>query len=301
MTVSGSNLGPVALPTALLNQIRLGAVWRKSPLTEGKWLDLPDEVWLNVFRNLGPNEFDALFYTCRKFQSLMVEDSLLDLSKLFPNSVLVREDWIKYSDKIGITLEEDNKKLTPNEKRQLISEFMKADPYSKSGVKKWQTHTLLELPKGLTLRPLVVTAEGKNQPWIRNIYDPMLVQYGDKVLAETRFVLITNTVADEETRGKTFDVQKGLVDKQAGAGYVFADVLTAVALNVLKKLKSGKRLYGDKPWTYTCCIEEVTVDGKSHRVVVGGFSPSGLHVYFYNHSHFCHINRVGAAAVLRMF
>lgn len=82
--------------------------------------------------------------------------------------------------------------------------------------KKWQTHTLLELPKGLTLRPFIYDAKGENQPWIDYVYDPIITQHGDKALAKTEYVFITNTLADKNTKGKKFDIQKRIIAKQAG-------------------------------------------------------------------------------------
>lgn len=268
-----------------------------SLLEESRLLDLPDEILLNVFRNLGPDELDNSFKACRTFQRLVRDDSLLDLSRLFPHSVLLREDWEKHSNDLGIALEKDDRKLTPNEKRRLISEFMKVDPYSRYGEKKWQTHHLLELPKGLTLRPLIYDAEGKQQPWIRYIEPAIVAQHGDKALAKTEFVFICNTVFIDtwyiaKTRGKLFKSQKEIVEEQVG--YEIPDVLTAVALNVLKKLKSGEHLYEDKPRAYTHCIEVVKINGIKYRVGVAGLS-SHLGVYKSLYFYDC------AAAVLRIF
>ena len=51
-------------------------------------------------------------------------------------------------------------------------------------------------------------------------------------------------------------------------------VLEATVLLVVTFMSSGERLYSDNPWTYTRCSEQLS----GYQLVVGGFSPDGVHV-----------------------
>ena len=58
-------------------------------------------------------------------------------------------------------------------------------------------------------------------------------------------------------------------------GFHMPHALEAVVLNLMVDASTGEKSYGEKPFTYTRCVEKVS--GKC-RVVVGGFDSLGLGV-----------------------
>ena len=127
--------------------------------------------------------------------------------------------------------------------------------------------TLLTLPP-VTLREL----REKFLDRIRYIYPPVLAQYGDIAETKTHLIAITNNIL-KGSRGLSSSVQEVLV---LGKGYEMIGVTAALALAILTEKSSSVapplRLFRNDPWTYTRCAELV----EGHRVVVGGFAPSGL-------------------------
>lgn len=267
----------------------------KSPqLGQDQWLFLPQEIWLNVFGNLGPEGIDNLYRTCRKFLPLAREaaknETLLDLTKFFPNSVLLREDW----NRTGIPLADDVKILSAREKRFLISEFMKPCPHNE-GKKRWQTQTLVEMPKGLLIDQLLHTTDGKKQPWIDCIFTAFRERGWEAGLAKTTFDFITNTVVVKGTEGPKIEEGKKKNEIRA-KGYEFPSVFTAIAFNALKYQKTGERPYGIQ---YTLCAEKVDVGPYECRLVVGEFSEEGLSInYADDNSPFEMRALIGAAGAL---
>ena len=81
------------------------------------------------------------------------------------------------------------------------------------------------------------------------------------------------------SRGKPYAIQEGLVanlDRQTP--YEVPTTLKAVVCISTKYLKSGKRLFNDKQWTYTRCQEQV----QGYHILIGGFGTAGLSVDFIN-------------------
>jgi hypothetical protein len=82
--------------------------------------------------------------------------------------------------------------------------------------------------------------------------------------------------------------QKELVASYAsreGVPYALPSVLEAATAILMHHAREGERLFGNHPWTFTCCQE--VVDGRD-PAVVGGFESSGLPVYDFYYASYCH-------------
>ncbi len=75
------------------------------------------------------------------------------------------------------------------------------------------------------------------------------------------------------SRNKSYDFQKQLAESK---GYKVPGFLDAATCILWENRYSGSRLYRDKRLTYTRCHE--VVDG--YHLIVGGFGPGGLDVYY---------------------
>lgn len=115
-------------------------------------------------------------------------------------------------------------------------------------------------------------------------------QFGDN-MATPGWVLIDKNVI-LESLNKDYETQKRMVEER---GCSMPSVLEAVVLNLMVFAFTGERVYGQKPWTFTRCIEKV--DGQ-YPVVVGGFGSDCLSVFI---STFFENGLFGAACVLRKF
>jgi hypothetical protein len=112
--------------------------------------------------------------------------------------------------------------------------------------------------------------------------------------ARPYWVLMTRDVL-EGSRSKKYAFQKALVVSRArdtGLPYVLPGVLEAATAILSHYVRSGERLYGDAPWTYTRCREVI---GGQYPSVSGGFVPGGLDVNCSSNVHYC-----DGVAALRM-
>jgi hypothetical protein len=117
-------------------------------------------------------------------------------------------------------------------------------------------------------------------------YDASAVkaQIGNNPSDCSYWLLMTRDVLPE-SRGKTHEAQKKLVAAHAsrtGLPYELPKALEAATAILTHHVRDGEWLYGDDPWTYTCCQEvgDFMYEGKTYRgpAVVGGFESSGLSI-----------------------
>ena len=148
------------------------------------------------------------------------------------------------------------------------------------GKKVSETHLLTLIPKTVDGKPLTLTRLGELIEHPKQgtatkycYYDDMLKkQYGSVSVNSSHWVLMTRDVIPD-SRSKSYADQQKLVTK-AGQGYTVPPILDATASILMAYFATGERLYGDKPWTFTRCQEEVG----GYQTVCGGFDLAGLHV-----------------------
>ncbi len=119
--------------------------------------------------------------------------------------------------------------------------------------------------KDFTLKVLKETSGGPFDCFDEKVEE----QFGDTMAPG--WVLIDKEVLPG-SRNQTYEIQKRMVEAR---GCSMPSVLEAVALNLMVFASTGERLYGEKPCTYTRCIEKVD---DQYPILVGCFRANGLNV-----------------------
>jgi len=196
---------------------------------------------------------------------------------VYPTS-MTPEDWADPA--------EFMKRLPP--KPQALEDFLAGDcPIYGPGTKASTTHFVVPLIKNITTvedgvpvtKPRILktlneldTASGGTGCF--HIWDEILKPEVDKPSeVEFEWAVMTKDVLPE-SRNESYDTQKRLAEDK---GYLVPGFLDAATCILWAQRHLGIRLYGDNPWTYTRC-REVLLEG--HHLVVGGFAPDGLSVYY---------------------
>jgi len=238
---------------------------------------VPKEIVGEIFKFLSPEDLARTARVCRKWNEVGSNESLwraFDLKTLFP---LLREldekTWQKYADldALGLSVADatppDNRKIIPELKRLFASLKIEGN----KGI------TLLTMPKGLSLNKLVQFARSPkegNPTDFKRTWMEISETLGDITVGKTYRIAITNTVL-EGSRNLSFAAQQELVNKSRCAVPKVLEVSTLAILTYISSPKSSPvRLYGDNPWTYTRCPEQII----GYNLVVGGFAPAGLFV-----------------------
>ncbi|CCB86379.1 putative uncharacterized protein [Parachlamydia acanthamoebae UV-7] len=160
-----------------------------------------------------------------------------------------------------------------------------------------ETHVLVRMPKGLTIKKLGELAKKyfpSNTDGYRYIWPAIVDESGDKAVDESVWLLMTKDVL-QGSRSKSYSQQKNIVAELAettGVPYQVPTTLEAATCILAEYSRSENRLFSDSPWTWTRCQENV----QGFQMVVGGFAPVGLRVDYYYFDDGC----LGVAA-LRKF
>jgi hypothetical protein len=164
-----------------------------------------------------------------------------------------------------------------------------------------ETHVLVRMPKGLTIKKLGELAKKyfpSNTDGYRYIWSAIVDELGDKPADESIWLLMTKDVLPE-SRSKSYDQQKNIINelaKTTGVPYQVPTTLEAATCILAEYSRSKNRLFSDSPWTYTRCQENV----QGYQIVVGGFAPAGLDVHDDAHNDNYGYDDIGVAA-LRKF
>jgi hypothetical protein len=125
--------------------------------------------------------------------------------------------------------------------------------------------------------------------------DLVKAQIGEASPPSSYWLLMTRDVLPG-SRNKEYDFQKGFVAGYAsklGLPYEIPHALEAAAAILLHHARTGERLFGDAPRTFTQCqdevdeVDEVDEDENRYPVLVGESSSGGLFVnnYAYQYVH----------------
>lgn len=247
----------------------------------------PRDLLKNIFTYLlSPEDLVRASRVCKKWHDA-TSDSSFDsflrkasmLTMLFP-SITVKDGtfWEEHVDleALGLSVKDEpvfNKNIEIPFAKKLLARVKVEE---EAGITRLITR--LTIPKGHTFNKLEKFAESPkegNPTKFRYILQRVREELGDKEVAETRIVYITNNVL-EGTRQKDIEKQQELVQEQ---GFELPDALTTATLPILKYVTSKKqpspRLFGDEPRTYTRTSNEI--DG--FHLIVGGFASAGLYVH----------------------
>ena len=186
-----------------------------------------------------------------------------------------KEMWGTYLGDIG-----DEPPLPPD-----IKAILSAPCPFFSGKKVEETHLLVLIPKTVNGKPLTLQTLGElvKKPLmgaLTRYRDFFPGEYQDPQTDSSHWVLMTRDIIPG-SRNKSYVEQekilKGYIEKPQ-LPYDVPPILDATICIFMEFLRSGTRLCGDSPWTYTRCQEKYN---KDYQLVVGGFVPAGLNVFFY--------------------
>ena len=158
------------------------------------------------------------------------------------------------------------------------------------------THLLVLIPAAVGGVPFTLNllgeliqhpSHGGHKTEYRYYNERVKAQIGAASPPRSYWVLMTRDVLPG-SRSEVYADQKALVAGYASresVPYVLPSVLEAATAILMHHAREGERLFGDEPWTFTCCQE--VVDGRD-PAVVGGFESSGLPVYDFYYASYCH-------------
>jgi hypothetical protein len=162
------------------------------------------------------------------------------------------------------------------------------------GKKVKDTHLLVLIPATVDGAPFTLNLlgaliqhpkNGEHKTEYRYYDSDVKTQFGEKSPGRSYWLLMTREVL-KGSRDESYSVQKGLVAQFAEKTqqpYELPSALEAATAVLLHHARTGERLLGDDPWTYTRCREWVVYRGASYPAVVGGFGSSGLDVSYDNY------------------
>jgi hypothetical protein len=158
------------------------------------------------------------------------------------------------------------------------------------GKKVRDTHLLVLMPASVEDAPLTLNLleeliqrpKHSSHKTEHQYYDDATkAQLGEKSPDRPYWLLITRDVL-RDSRGKSYTAQKDLVArcaKKIQQPYELPGALEAATAVLIHHARTGERLFGDGPWTYTRCQELVDYGSYKYPVVVGGFMSSGFSVF----------------------
>ena len=151
------------------------------------------------------------------------------------------------------------------------------------------THMLVLIPKTVngkpltlnTLKELIERPRGGGHATKYRYYDSYVKkELGDVSAPRSHWVLMTKDVLPG-SRNKSYSDQCALVKRHKHYG--LPHPLEATASILMHYVRTGDRLYTDRPSTYTRCQEKVKVDDNDNQwpLAIGGFSSGGLSVTYH--------------------
>ena len=230
---------------------------------------LPDDMIKLVLSKLDLHSLARSSGVCRQWRTLAHTPELMeDILRRTPQiSIFGEEEWRRHFDlPDGISFGD-----APSFNAEVLHRLAR---HAALPIEDDAGITLLTLPEGLTFNKLVELAGAPRQgeaAKFQYIWDDFQTAYGDEVVTKTYRIAITNNVL-EESRRKSVAEQKALVGRFVTR---MPKTLEAATLCIVTFISAyPKQPFGDEPWTYTRCEENIN----GYQMLVGGFSPAGLRV-----------------------
>jgi len=143
-----------------------------------------------------------------------------------------------------------------------------------------ETHFLVLIPETVNGQPFTLKNLGElvQKPLQGNstkyrCFD--LGEYTDPAAPPSHWVLMTRNVI-EGSRNKYYPDQQTLLSQKSRGVYAVPNILDVTVCIFMEYVRSGTRLYSDRPWTFTRCQEKYDANW---QLCVGGFALDGLDVY----------------------
>jgi hypothetical protein len=241
---------------------------------------LPDEVLAKILEGADSSTLGNALLTSKAFNRAATK-VIVDRARDVPAIAFGGAQWKEFMG-ADIGLEPP----LPVNIRDILAE---ACPFSIDGKTVAETHLLMLIPETINGEPLNLNTLGRlfkaKFPAVGD--DTGYRWIGVEILAtaknhgKSRWVLMTRDVI-KGSRNKAFAEQQALANEKGHNKYEVPAILDAIACILLEYARSmgQTRLYGDRPWTFTRCQENIS----GHQLTVGGFTSAGLRVNFSQYS-----------------
>lgn len=200
----------------------------KSPSLFISGSSIPYEIALSIFKHLNHADLASSSLVSNDWNFAACSPILwqaFNLRKIFPSSIYLNEDW-----KSDFNFDVE---IKPLNKRYIISLLKARCPFLKNQ-KVFQTHTFLEVPKGITLEDFT-----NPEFFISLLHSDIFKKYGKIPITHTHCLLITNKIIPASLSKKFYE-QKQIISNYPL--YKIPSFITAVALN-MARLMNTKHYY----------------------------------------------------------
>jgi len=240
------------------------------------------EFWLSHLRTAVSDQSGYISDTARFLLSDPPIDSPVLSSPTLPSAAFGAMSWREY---FGV--EVSNEPPLPDDTEEIlnrISPFLLEGETTPSRVS--DNHCLVLIPSEVDGEPFTLDAlEDLIQYPLGSAHRTQYELYPSDVRAQfgvvspdkSYWLLLTRTIL-EGSRGERYGAQKAMVQKYSRQGYELPSALEAATGILAHYVRTGERLYGANPLTYTRCTATQLVN-EIWPLVVGGFEASGLPVY----------------------
>lgn len=261
-------------------------------------LDVPKEIWdLILFQIDCPKLLARMRRVCKQWDLLINEKKhwqKFNLNQLFPipNRIFLRKEWEEFIlpkdwKELGLSIEFEDIEL---DHRALIAELYKRCILSEKNEFVINTHSLILIPKGLSLNDFIKTDFFPLSPLQIAFFAAVSKKYGDQKIEKTHLALIANTTI-EKTKNKLLKDQIEIIEQYNNkisvetknispfSEYRLPKFLHALTLNFMHFKQTNVRLFPEEPLTYTRA-EEAPFENKVFSV--GNFSKDGIAVWLHS-------------------
>lgn len=245
------------------------------PRAKDPCIIIPPEVVVNhIFSYLNLHELGVSRSVSRTWNQC-ASDPILWQSAIYREIAFSSKNWAEWNTDLvkDVDMRQEMLSLPKN-----IAEELRRSAFPGKSIR--ETHVLVRMPKGLTIKKLGELAKKyfPSNTGYRYIWPAIVDKSGDKAVDESVWLLMTKDVL-QGSRSKSYSQQKNIVAELAettGVPYQVPTTLEAATCILAEYSRSENRLFSDSPWTYTRCQENV----QGFQMDVGGFAPAGLSVYY---------------------
>lgn len=197
--------------------------------------ELPEEIYLKIFSYLPPQKLEQMSQVNKMWRDYINNQKLWKEAEFFLRDTFFLNDvWETHFKDADLEMEKID-----YDSREIFRKLYSKCPFSNNKELVKDTHTILLIPKGLSLRKFT-----KIFPVNRSyteMWEDIFERHGNTVVEKTHLLLITNNII-EKTRGVSFEKKKEILTRYKE--YEIADLISILAINTLRFLQ-GKIIIRD--------------------------------------------------------
>ena len=252
----------------------------------------PEVVVHHIFSYLNLHELGVSRSVSRTWNQC-ASTSILWQSAIYREIAFSSKNWAQWDADLvkDVNMRQEMLSLPEN-----IAEELRRSAFPGKSIR--ETHVLVRMPKGLTIKKLGELAKKyfpNNTNGYGHIWSAIVNDLGDKPTDKSIWLLMTKDVLPG-SRDKSYSQQKNIVAELAettGVSHQVPTALEAATCILAHYSRSKNRLFSDKPRTKTRCQDSV----RGYQMTVGSFAPDGLTV----DRNLCDHHRYIGVAALRKF